>query len=204
MVFGEASFLTKDLGDVHRESLGVVVVFVVVSGVAPSSGEDSTYLDVGGVCPGDVLRPRGRLEREPGGVVGPRGDIPVLEGTILFFRAAEDAAAVEADFLVAVEVLLGPGGFLLSPREGLLDTVVIARPAHLAAAGAGVVVVVFFLVEETVVGGGLPVVHSLLGHGVGYSGGQEVARLPADVRVFLVAALDVVAGDVFFIEPLLY
>ena len=92
---------------------------------------------------------------------------------------------------MAVVVFLGPGGVLLSPRDGLLDTVVIARPAHLAAAGAGVVVVVFFLVEETVVGGGLPVVHSLLGSGVGDSGGQEVARLPADVRVFLVAALDV-------------
>ena len=202
MLFGEASFLTKDLGDVRRESLGVVVVVVVVSGVAPSSGEDSTSFEVGGVCPGDVLRPRGRLEREPGRVVGPRDDTPTLEGTILFLGAAEDAAAGEADFLVAGEVLLCPGGVLLSPREGLLDTVVIARPAHVAAAGEGVVVVVFFPVEETVVGGGLPVVRLLLGRGDGDSGGQEVARLPADARVF-VAALDVVAGDVFLIEPLL-
>ena len=90
---GEASFLAKDLGDVRGESLGVVVIAIVMVGVATASGEASTSLDAGGVCPGGVLRPRRRLEIEPGGIVGPRGNLPTLEGTILFLGAAEEAAA---------------------------------------------------------------------------------------------------------------
>ena len=205
MVAGEASFRTKDLGDVRGESLGVVVVVVVVVGVAPASGEASTSLGAGEVVPGDVLGPRGRLEREPGGVVGPRGNLPTLEGTILFLGAAEEAAAGDGVVLVAGEVLFGPGGVLLSPGEGLFDPVATARLAHVAAAGEGVVVVVFFPDEEAVVGGVLPEVRPLLGRSVGDSGGQRVARLPATAaRVVLVAVVvDVVAGDVFFSEPLL-
>ena len=190
---GEASFLTKDLGDVR-------VVVVVVPGVAPASGEASTSLEAGGVCPGGVLCPRGRIEREPGGVVGPRGDLPTLEGTILFLGAAEEAAAGEAEVLVAGEVLFGPGGVPLSPGEGLLVPVANARYAHVAAAGEGIVVVVFVVLDETVVGGVFPVLLPLLGRGVGDNGGQEVARLPAtDALVVLVAVVvDDVAGYVFF------
>ena len=87
------SFLVKDLGDVRGESVGVVVVVIVVVGVAPASGEASTFLEAGGVCPGGVLRSRGRLEREPGGVVCPQGNLPTMEGTILFLGATEEAAA---------------------------------------------------------------------------------------------------------------
>ena len=198
----------KDLGDVR-------VVVVVVPGVAPASGEASTSLEAGGVCPGDVLCPRGRIEREPGGVVGPRGDLPTLEGTILFLGAAEEVAAGEAEVLVAGEVLFGPGGVPLSPGEGLLVPVANACPAHVAAAGEGIVVVVFVVVvfvvvvfvvlDETVVGGVFPVLLPLLGRGVGDNGGQEVARLPAtDALVVLVAVVvDDVAGYVFFSDPLL-
>ena len=97
MVVGETGFLTKDLGYVCGESLSVVVVVV---GVAPPSGVASTSLEGGEdrcSCTGGVLRPRDRLESEPGGVDGPRGDLPTLEVTLLFLGAAEEAIAGEAD-----------------------------------------------------------------------------------------------------------
>ena len=93
MVVRETSFLAKDFGDVREESLGVVVVVIAVVGVSPASGEASTFLEAGGVCPGGVLRSRGRLEREPVGVVCQQGNLPTLEGTILFLGATEEAAA---------------------------------------------------------------------------------------------------------------
>ena len=75
----ETSFLAKDLGDVGGDSLGVVVVVIVVVEVAPVSGEASTFLEAGGVCPVGMLRPRVRLERQPGGDVSPRGNLPWRE-----------------------------------------------------------------------------------------------------------------------------
>ena len=84
MVVRETIFLAEDLGDARGESLVVVVVVSVVVGDAPASGEVRTFLEAGGVCPVGVLRPRGRPEREPVGVVCPRGNLPILEGTILF------------------------------------------------------------------------------------------------------------------------
>ena len=186
----------KDLGDVGGDSLGVVVVVSVVVEVAPVSGDASTFLEAGGVCPGGVLRPRGRLEREPGGVVCPRGNLPTLEGTILFLGAAEEAAASGGVLEMAGEVLLSPGEIFLLPGEGFFVPVATARPGPVAAAGEGVVVVAFVVLDEKVVGGVLPVMRPLLGRGVGDNGGQEVARLPAvDARVVLVAVVvDVVAG----------
>ena len=89
----ERIFLAKDVGDVRGDCFGVVVVVCVVVGIAPASGEASTFLEAGGVCPGGVLRSRGRLEREPGGVVCPQGNLPTMEGTILFLGATEEAAA---------------------------------------------------------------------------------------------------------------
>ena len=111
----ETSFLTKDLGDVRGESLGVVVVVSVVVGDAPASGEARTFLEARGVCPGGVLHPRGLLEREPVGVVCPRGNLPTLEGTILFLGAAEGAAAGGGVLEMAGEVFLSPGGIFLLP-----------------------------------------------------------------------------------------
>ena len=99
----ETSFLAMDLGDVRGDIHGFVVVVGVMVGVAPASGEASTFLEAGGVCPG--LRPRGLLEREPGGVVCPRGNLPTLEGTILFLGAAEEAAASGGFLEMAGEVL---------------------------------------------------------------------------------------------------
>ena len=89
------------------------------------------------------------------------------------------------------------------PGEGFF--VPTARPGPMAAAGGGVVVVAFAVLVETVVGGVLPVMRPLLGRGVGDNGGQEVALLPVDTRVVLVAVVvDVVAGYVFLIsDPLL-
>ena len=116
MVVRETSFLTKDLGDVRGESLGVVVVVSVVVGDAPASGEASTFLEAGGVCPDGVLRPRGLLESEPVGVVCPRGNLLTLEGTILFLRGAEGAAASGGVLEMAGDVFLSTGGIFLLPR----------------------------------------------------------------------------------------
>ena len=184
-----------DLGDVRGESLGVVVVVSVVVGVAPASGEASTFLETGGVCPGGVLRPRGRLEREPGGVVCPRGNLPTLDGTILFLGAAEEAAASGGFLEMAGEILLSPGEIFLLPGEGFFFPVATARPGPVTAAGDCVVVGAFIVLVETV-GGVHPVKRPLLGRAVGDNGGQDVARLPAvDARVVLVAVVeDVVAG----------
>ena len=193
MVVRETSFLTKDLGDVRGESLGVVVVVSVVVGDAPASVEASTFLEAGGECPDGVLRHRGLLESEPVGVVGPRGNLPTLEGSILFLGAAGEAAAGGGVLVMAGEVLLRPGEIFLLPGWSFFFPVVTARPGPVAAAGEGVAYVVL---DETVVGGVLPVMRPLFESGVGDNGGQEVARLTAvDARVVLVAVVvDVVAG----------
>ena len=179
----------------------MVVVSVVVE-VSPASEEASTFLEAGGVCPGGVLRSRGRLEREPGGVVCPQGNLPTLEGTILFLGATEEAAASGGALEMAGEVLLSPGEIFLLPREGFFVPDATARLGPVAAAGEDVVVVAFAVLDVTVVGGVLPVMCPLLGRGVGDNGGQEVTLLPAvDARVVLVAVVvHVVAGDVFLIS----
>ena len=134
MVVRETSFLTKDLGDFRGNCLGVVVVVSVVVGVALASGDASTFLEADGVCPGSDLRPRGRLEREPVGVVCPRGNLLTLEGTILFLGVAEEAAASGGFLEMAGEVLLSPGEIFLLPGEGFFFPVATARPGPVAAA----------------------------------------------------------------------
>ena len=163
MVVRETSFLTKDLGDVPGESLGIVVVVSVVVGDAPASVEASTFLRAGGVCPGGALRPRGRLEKEPVGVVCPRGNLPTLEGTILLLGAAEEAAACGSVLEMARDVLLSPGGISLLPGEGFFVPAATAGPGPVAATGEGVVVVAYVVLDETVVGGVVPVMRPLLG-----------------------------------------
>ena len=118
MVVRETSFLTKDLGDARGESLGVVVGVSVVVGDAPASGEASTFLEAGGECPEGVLRPRGLLESESVGVVCPRGNLPILDGTILFLGrggGAEGAAASGGVLEMAGDVFLSTGGIFLLP-----------------------------------------------------------------------------------------
>ena len=175
-------------------------------GVAPASGEASTFLEAGEVCPGGAFRPRGRLEREPGGVVCPRGNLPTLVGTKLFLGAAEEEAASGGVLEMAGEVLLSAGEIFLLPGDGFFVPVATVRPGPVAAVGKCVVDVAFFILDETVVGGVLPVMRPLLGRGVGDNVGQEVARLRAvDASVILVAVVvDVVADDIFLIsDPLI-
>ena len=114
MVVRETTFLAKDLGDVCGESLGVVVVVSVVAGVAPGSGEDSTFLEAGGVCPPTV--------------VCPQGNLPTLKGTILFLGATEEAGASGGVLEMAGEVLLSPGEIFLLPGEGFFFPVATAPP----------------------------------------------------------------------------
>ena len=61
VVVRETSFLAEDLGGVRGDIPGVVVVVSVVVEVNTASGDASTFLETSGVCPGGVLRPRGRL-----------------------------------------------------------------------------------------------------------------------------------------------
>ena len=114
MVVRETTFLAKDLGDVCGESLGVVVVVSVVAGVAPGSGEDSTFLEAGGVCPPTV--------------VCPQGNLPTLKGTILFLGATEEAGASGGVLEMAGEVLLSPGEIFLLPGVDYFVLVATARP----------------------------------------------------------------------------
>ena len=148
MVVRETCFLAKDLGDVRGDNLGVVFVVSVVVGIVPASGEASTFLEAGGVCPGGVLRTRGLLEREPGGVFCPRGNLPSLEGTILFLGAAEEAAASGGVLEMAGVVLLSPGEIFFLPGEGFSVPVATARPGPVATAGESVFVVAFALMRR--------------------------------------------------------
>ena len=156
----ETSFLAKDLGDVGGDSLGVVVVVIVEVEVAPVSGEASTFLEASGVCPVGILRPRVRLEREPGGDVSPRGNLQTMEGTILFLGAANEAAACGGFLEMAGEVLLSPWEIFLLPGECFFVPVATARPGPVAASGEGVVVVAFVVLDEKMVGCVLPLMRT--------------------------------------------
>ena len=122
------------------------------------------------MCLGGVLRPRGRPEREPVAVVCLRGNLPILEGTILFLGVVEEAAASCDVLEMAGEVLLGPGEIFLLPGEVFFVPVATARLGQVAAEGEGIVA--YVVLDETVVGGVLPVMRPLMGPGVGHNGGQ--------------------------------